>query len=283
MEREDPIRPTLALDYCFGRRTTQSLQKLVAHFWELGCFEESQKLMEIPFRSRKDISIVLVVDLSNTEELWSTIEVIAQLRKIVLSYSNGNDSAILEVAALRLGGSYNDLATLDVFPIPIVIIGTKYDVFQNFDPEVKKATCTALRSVAHLIGGSLLFYSSKITIHTKVLRDVLNSLAFDTNTRPIRTTTTDYMGPILMGCGQDSWEKIGRGPSSFMEIGSNFKRTLNLSSIGNIVQKEVLPQDPAEADFREPVIDEMRAQKDQEILSFLRNEDIRVKFMNIVE
>lgn len=266
------------------------MQKVVCHFWELGCVENNSKLMEIPFRSGKDIStasIVLVLDLSKPEDLWGTIEEsVSQLRDTIQRLAKENYSAILEVAAQRLGGNYNDLSTLDVFPVPILILGSKYDLYQNFDPEVKKQVCGCIRSLAHLIGASVLFYSSKMTAqNNKVLRDVFNSIGFNSVTRPIRVTTTDYMGPLLIGCGQDSWEKIGRPPSSFMEIGAHFKRSLNYEGKSEKKKKTVkdFSKDPSKGEFREPVIDELRAQKDQEILSFLQNAEIRVKFENIVE
>lgn len=118
-----------------------------------------------------------------------------------------------------------------------------------------------------------------MTIHNKVLRDALNSMAFNTVSKPIRTTNTDYMEPVIIPCGQDSWEKIGK-PSSFMEIGSSFHMSLNIEP----KKKKPLPKDPTkEGDFREPVIDEVRAQKDEELLNFMRHSNVRLMFENIVE
>lgn len=243
--------------------------------------------MEIPFRGGKDLnttSIVLVLDLSRPEELWPTIEEsLTQLRDIIQRLAKETYSSVLEVAALRLGESYNDLSTLDVFPIPILIIGSKYDIYQNLDPEIKKQICLCIRSVGHLIGASVLYVSSQMAFHNKILRDVLNSMGFNTVTKPIRQTTIDYMGPLLIACGQDSWEKIGRNPSSFLEIGEAFNKALNYDPRQRRKTKKDMPKDPTkEADFREPAIDEARAQKDQEIRSFIENADIRVKFENII-
>lgn len=41
-------------------------------------------------------------------------------------------------------------------PFPTAIIGTKYDLFQEFDPEKKKIISKTLRFVAHSFGTSLL-------------------------------------------------------------------------------------------------------------------------------
>lgn len=241
--------------------------------------------MEIPFRGGKDlstISVVLVLDLSRPDQLWPTIEeTFVQLREIVHRLAKENYPSLLEVAALRLGEGNPDINTLDVFPIPMLIIGSKYDLYQNFDPEMKKQICRCIRSVAHLVGASILFFSSQMTIHNKVLRDVLNSMGFGTLTKPIRQTTVDYyMGPLLVACGQDSWEKIVSPAKSFLQIGETFNSALNYDQKARA--KRDLPKDPTkEADFREPAIDEAKAQKDQEILNFIQNADIRVKFENI--
>ena len=39
--------------------------------------------------------------------------------------------------------------------IPLAILGTKYDIFQDFEPEKKKIICKTLRFVAHINGASL--------------------------------------------------------------------------------------------------------------------------------
>ena len=40
--------------------------------------------------------------------------------------------------------------------IPLVIIGGKYDIYQDFDPEKKKIICKTLRFIAHTNGASLM-------------------------------------------------------------------------------------------------------------------------------
>ena len=49
---------------------------------------------------------------------------------------------------------------LDPLPISIGVIGTKYDIFQNFDPEKRKTVCKTLRFVAHINGAALQVYMS---------------------------------------------------------------------------------------------------------------------------
>ena len=48
-----------------------------------------------------------------------------------------------------------DKDLLDPSPVPLAIVGSKYDIFQNFDPEKKKIISKTLRFVAHTNGASL--------------------------------------------------------------------------------------------------------------------------------
>ena len=41
--------------------------------------------------------------------------------------------------------SKQDKDNIDPFPIPLVIVGGKYDLMQDFEPESKKVICRALR------------------------------------------------------------------------------------------------------------------------------------------
>ena len=43
-------------------------------------------------------------------------------------------------------------------PLPLIILGGRYDEFQNFEPEKKKIICKALRFFSHYHGASLQFY-----------------------------------------------------------------------------------------------------------------------------
>lgn len=59
------------------------------------------------------------------------------------------------------------------FPMPLVIVGSKYDEFNVMDIEKKKQICRTLRSVAHSLWASLIFYSDKDAVLIKKLKDVL--------------------------------------------------------------------------------------------------------------
>ena len=46
-----------------------------------------------------------------------------------------------------------------------MILGGKYDLFQNFDPEKKKIVCRALRFFSHHHGAALQFYRLLVVFH----------------------------------------------------------------------------------------------------------------------
>ena len=58
-----------------------------------------------------------------------------------------------------------DKELLDPMLIPLAILGTKYDIFQDFEPEKKKIICKTLRFVAHTNGASLHVSVYVIVIH----------------------------------------------------------------------------------------------------------------------
>ena len=62
----------------------------------------------------------------------------------------------------KFGSAHPDKDLLDPLPVPLTIFGTKYDIFQDFDPERKKMVCRTLRFVAHTNGASL--YVSTVPI-----------------------------------------------------------------------------------------------------------------------
>lgn len=137
MDRDELPKPTLALEYSFGRRSLpgQSVQKQVCNVWELGCLTNANQLVEVPIRSHgiENFAALIVLDLSQPERIW--IELERGLSGLKESYKqNIHDSDIIDgrnKTRERVGVNHVDLNTLELFPFPIVIIGGKYDVFQD--------------------------------------------------------------------------------------------------------------------------------------------------------
>eukprot|EP00730_Choanoeca_flexa_P006649 TRINITY_DN12194_c0_g3_i5.p4 TRINITY_DN12194_c0_g3~~TRINITY_DN12194_c0_g3_i5.p4 ORF type:complete len:179 (+),score=9.59 TRINITY_DN12194_c0_g3_i5:3356-3892(+) len=73
----EAVKPTTALEYTFGRRSRgHDNTKDVVHIWELGGGTALKELLETPITvsSIKSLSIVLVLDLSQPDTLWSTLD-----------------------------------------------------------------------------------------------------------------------------------------------------------------------------------------------------------------
>jgi len=51
---------------------------------------------------------------------------------------------------------------LESCKVPLVIVGTKFDLFQEFDPEKKKVIVKSLRFLAHTYGASLIVSAQAI-------------------------------------------------------------------------------------------------------------------------
>ncbi|XP_052870775.1 cytoplasmic dynein 2 light intermediate chain 1-like [Anopheles cruzii] len=281
LDRDDMPRPTLALEYSFGRRTAsgQGAQKSICNVWELGSLANSSQLIEMPIRSHgvETFSTIVMLDLSHPDRLWTDLEAVVNGLKQAVSRhaSQGQTDEMKNQTVLRVGKDHPDLATLELFPFPIVIVGGKYDLFQNLDSEVRKHVCRCLRSIAHTLGAAVLFYSSKNSALTKLARDTMNHLGFGSPSNPFRTTAFDHSAPLVIPFGGDSWERIGVTPTNSERIGHSFSTQIPQVAMTN----GILPDDPAkDPGFREPSIDELRSHKDEELMYVLKDTEIRMKF-----
>ena len=61
----------------------------------------------------------------------------------------------------KLDTEHPDRQAMEPLPLPIVILGAKYDIFQDMEPEKKKIVCKALRFFSHFYGATLQFYRYK--------------------------------------------------------------------------------------------------------------------------
>jgi hypothetical protein len=60
-------------------------------------------------------------------------------------------------------------------PLPVVVIGSKFDIFANtFEPIKRKQVCLALRYIAHANGCDLVFSSTKEKLPGAMYKAMLN-------------------------------------------------------------------------------------------------------------
>lgn len=101
--------------------------------------------------------------------------------------------------------------------VPFTIVGTKYDEFQNMDPEKKKQIVRYLRSVACVHGGQVVFLSIKSETLTKRLLNIVDQMAFqriqfDKNSDSDKmkpSVSTNPTKPVWIPFGYDTLNKIG--------------------------------------------------------------------------
>ncbi|XP_037928004.1 cytoplasmic dynein 2 light intermediate chain 1 [Teleopsis dalmanni] len=276
-------KPTLALEYSYGRRS----QKQVLNIWELGSLKSSSQLFELPLRMQgiEHFSSVLMLDLSQPQCLWSDLEeAFNGLKKVSDQMLDSSDDGVRERyrnrAAERIKKNHNEISTLDLQPFPIVLVGGKYDLFIDQEPETKMHVCRFLRSVAHLVGGSLLFYSSKLPKLAKTLRDTFNHLGFGSPTNPFRSHTVDFNDALSIWFGTDSWDNISNaGPQYLKDIGAELNKHVPQLQVN--LNIEPVKEPANDAGFREGIIDEMRSQKMEELKLMLKQLDLRVQFENV--
>lgn len=284
MSRAETARPTLALEYSFDSRSGsgQSAQKLICNFWELGSLANSSQLIDVPIRSHglQNFTAVVMLNLAQPSTLLLDLESALQGLKQSFGANYGDvelkkfRQAILE-ANERLA-EHVDLNTLEILPCATLIVGGMYDVFQGFDPEIKKHVCRFLRSVAHTLGASLLFYSSKNAALAKIMRDQLSHAAFGSPQHPVRIHKTDYNDPLTIDRFADSWAQIGVLPSNSERINITFSSQIQQQGH---TEAEGTTVDPSkDPNFAESIVDELRSRKDDELFRLLKNSEMKTKF-----
>ncbi|XP_061390669.1 cytoplasmic dynein 2 light intermediate chain 1-like, partial [Musca vetustissima] len=134
-EREESPRPTLALDYSYARKTG-AVQKQICHIWELGALD--RQLAEVPLRSHgaENLSCIIMLDLSRPQWLWADLkeayEILRDFCDKVVDGKTGGDDDGGEKVKQRVKKDHVDLATLNLMPFPVIIVGGKYDLFIGF-------------------------------------------------------------------------------------------------------------------------------------------------------
>ncbi|CAL8254102.1 unnamed protein product [Lota lota] len=294
LDRDEATKPTLALEYTFGRRARgHNTPKDIAHLWELGGGTSLSDLVQIPITplSFRSLSLILVLDLSQPNRLWRTMETLLQAAHTQLgkacsqTQSTGkahagakHQASSFQPAARVLPKDYPDRELLSPFPVPLLIIGSKYDLFMELDSEKRKVVSKTLRFIGHYYAASLIFTSTKSELQMSKTKSFFNNLAFGLERG--KSVSFDTSKPLVIPSGSDSFIQIGSPPTSDVDIGSLHAKTpLDLwKKVYEIVfppesiseNKEL--KDPAkDPQYSEPQIDSMRAQKDQELQQYRRN------------
>ncbi|XP_040583699.1 cytoplasmic dynein 2 light intermediate chain 1 [Lepeophtheirus salmonis] len=291
LDRRESPKPTLALEYSFCRKSNQNLVKDVCHIWELGGGTSYTNLLSTPLspKNLKNMKVIVMVDLSDPNRIWYTVETLLEKLNTLIKKSLNTELAKkmgMDYASIKSLNTNEELkehpdrSKIDPLPIPLVIIGGKYDEFQNFEPEQKKVICRALRYLAHHYGASLQFYSSRDPGLVKRGHDLLSHLAFETD--HWKGLSQDYNKPLFIPCGSDSLSQIaGTNSNGEREFLGSFtmdvwKQHYTTYFPQNISERGDLPPNPAnDSNFRETIIDQIRARKDQELERYKKEIEMR--------
>ncbi|XP_063392080.1 cytoplasmic dynein 2 light intermediate chain 1 [Cydia fagiglandana] len=192
LEKNEVPRETLVLEYSFGRKSVnkQSLDKSICHVWEYGGKLDVLKntLTAVPVRGKYYCCVM--VDLSKIKNFWNILET------CIGSIKETYDGTGIEPE--------------------LIIIGGKYDIFKNYDNEIKKIISTTMRSVALATHSHLIFYSSKEPQLVKRAKEILYNIGFGSGFHT-KEKNTNFSKPLFIPKGSDSWENIGV-PKSTMDM-----------------------------------------------------------------
>ncbi|XP_055935859.1 cytoplasmic dynein 2 light intermediate chain 1-like isoform X2 [Argiope bruennichi] len=285
LERTETPKSSLALEYLFGRRNKGiESGKEICHIWELGGGTLFMDLLEIPITPENlwNLSVVLVLDLSKAEELWYTMQTLldAVKKQIDRALESSKDpkakDKLLEIAKSRIPNGHEDFSAIEPFPVPLLIIGSKYDLFQGEDFQKRKLICKSLRYTAHTYAASLMFTSTKSeTLITKA-RVSISAMVFGTSSS--KTTVSDHNKPLYICAGADSYESIGSFTTLNVEnktLPRSLEAVKNIfsSHFPQVESRNIIPDDPAsDPHFKEPDIDNMRAQKKKELVEYKKKQ-----------
>ncbi|XP_014066057.1 cytoplasmic dynein 2 light intermediate chain 1 isoform X3 [Salmo salar] len=267
LDRDEPPKPTLALEYTFGRRARgHNTPKDIAHLWELGGGTSLSDLVQIPITAQnvRSLSVVLVLDLSKPNALWGTMERLLQTTRTQVEKACSKQQRTVESKAgskqqaqnrppMVLPKDHPDRELINPFPVPLLIIGSKFDIFQ--------------------------FTSSKSESLMSKTKSLFTQLGFGTEKG--KSMSSDLSKPLLIPAGMDSFSQIGSPPTTDVDIGTLHAK--NPLDLWKKVFEVVFPpentsdhhrelKDPAkDPQYSEPQIDSMRAQKDTELDQYKRN------------
>lgn len=295
LDRDEPPKPTVALEYTFGRRAKgHNIAKDVGHIWELGGGAWLSKLMDVPLTPSTLLhtSIVLVLDLSSPHELWFTMETLLAAAKVrveeAINEAKATDPYIKDTlkrkAMERAGADNQDKNMMDPFLVPLVIVGSKYDLFQEFDSEKRKIICKTLRFLAFVHGASLQFFSIKQEPLVTKMRGIVSHHLFGTSAG--KSLQVDHNKPLSVPFGHDNLQQIGTPPISDSEVGKIQARTpvdlWKVAYCGYFKQTSgnnpAMVEDPAkDPQFTEAAIDALRGQKDEELEKYRKLAERRSK------
>ncbi|TPX48015.1 hypothetical protein SeMB42_g02012 [Synchytrium endobioticum] len=284
-DRDEAPAPTSALEYTFARKTRgMTGAKDLIHIWEVAGGTRLSDLVKIPITDATihTITPCVVLDLSRPEGIITTLDhFLALFNERVETLLHGLEkrgskrpTALRKHAWKKYGGEHPDQSELKPSPIPLVVIGTKYDLFRDFEPETRKLVCKTLRYAAHINGASLIFTSTKDESSMERCRQLLYHHGFKANAP--KAHIVDHNKPLMVLGGADSLSQIGHPAKSSDKESIGRVKALDWNT-WKAIYSQRLPQNEVQENdalkdfvdlpkYREAAIDNVYAQKKAEFL-----------------
>lgn len=269
-QKDEGAKATYAMEYSSSKRTVNN-RKEVVHFYELGGGKELADLAAVPLtkESYKNIVYIVVVDLSDPANLIESLEF---WLKTIRNFSDNffrdlkgsptkADNYIKTAATLE---EHEDKNKVQPLGVQTIIVGSKYDQYEEFDSENRKWISRMIRYISHLNGCSL-FYSSvanqKLSLQ---IRTLLNNFLFSSTLA--NHMHKDYAKPLFITFGADSVDTMGiptSGNMSAYDVLKKMSRDYFPAEKSKNPQKEIAALDLSK--FPEAKIDSTKLEKDHEL------------------
>ena len=299
--KDDTPKPTVALEYTYGRRSSNnSLQKDIAHIWELGGGKKLADLIKVPMSLERFLNfhVVICIDLSKPSKcfdslkMWMEIinkrieECMAQLER------SRKGKKILQEIRERLDSKYKshpDSSIVNPSPVPITIVCTKYDLFANEDPAKRKVLLSAIRYLAHVNGYSVYCTSRKHSALKQLFQKFMSYTCFKhpPTFNAAKRNQTDVSKPLVINASYDLLKKMvmpqgmQQNDNSTMVI-NKWKESIQSSSIFPKDEFEeemddVLTYTNDSENFKEEKIDAGRSVMDEKLAQYKREAERKAR------
>ncbi|CAH8473864.1 unnamed protein product [Schistosoma turkestanicum] len=173
-----------------------------------------------------NLHLILVIDLSKPEELWSTVDTLLKsasarvdqmLNRLHQKNMTRIQNILSENARKRIPSKHPDVELLNPFPLPLTFLGTKHDLLLTRNVDQQNLICKTIRFLSHYYGASIYFSSAKEDALFKRTRAILNHIAF--GGKDLSNVQMETEKPLAIPVGADSFSNIGTPPNANLEIG----------------------------------------------------------------
>eukprot|EP01039_Chlorochromonas_danica_P003360 gene3360-3683_t len=208
------VKPTIALEYNFARRTTATGAKSVAHLYEIGGDFLEGSLAEVILNKNYlgQTTLCIILDLSKPHNtLTSLLRTLTFLKKVVAKKTEEvQASNVHALTALRsmISTAYEghpDIAKLRPLEVSLLVVGTKYSSFKTLQGGEKKLLLQCMRFVCHYFGASLLCIDLNDPTAREVYRSLMGNIAFRQPVKAVQEVNEKY---VCITRGMDTFDNI---------------------------------------------------------------------------